>query len=437
MIEKLLEIVKYVNPFTSLCVFFAWMHCVYMNSCAYVLVYFVAGIVVLLLRNYNKYAANEKFNAGFTPITLSEMVRVLLWGGKGTNYIKPIAISSLYDMTFDDAGTACESVFTVGGYKMDCDHMEFPFSEACRYAKKTLSEACVDASAMFLENNKQGTSASHSIGCKWLMVLCYFAFVDTRKIKTSFLRLLFTAKIKISRSRSNEDKDEEEEADAESEDDDEQLLLGRKPSTDEMDLSQESEGGATTTSDTRQRDMVIPDKLWKRVMDPRGLPEQNAHISVKSRTTLKDDIIRFKLKLHNFTMRFFDDRMFIVDKEDPEYSIGKAQALHQAIGTNKYNGPITAKIALYGAPGLESLKIMLSLFRAVFNLFTWRDPILTSIFLFGVMLLLCVLLVFPWRYFFFLVGFGAVGPQVNIVFLLSLFLFHFLESAISIILVQC
>ena len=177
---------------------------------------------------------------------------------------------------------------------------------------------------------------------------------------------------------------------------------------------------------------AIPDKLWKRVKDPRGLPEQNVHVSVKSRTTLKDDIIRFKLRLHNYTMRFFDDRMFIVDKEDPNYSGGKAQALHQAIGTNKYNGPITAKIASYGAPGLESLKVMLSLFRAAFNLLMWRDPILTSIFLFGVVLLLVVLLVFPWRLFFFLVGFGAVGPQVS-----SLLLVVFIMIAIIIILILC
>ena len=185
-----------------------------------------------------------------------------------------------------------------------------------------------------------------------------------------------------------------------------------------MDSGQEGGGGISSADDHKylrdpDKEKSIPDKLWKRVQDPRGLPEQNAHVSVKSRTALKDDVIRFKLKLHNYTMRLFDDRMFIVDKEDPEFSSGKAHTLHQVIGTNKYKGPITAKIASYGAPGLESLKVLLSLFRAVFNLFTWRDPILTSIFFFGVVLLLCVLLVFPWRLFFFLVGFGSVGPQVN------------------------
>lgn len=224
----------------------------------------------------------------------------------------------------------------------------------------------------------------------------------------------FTAK--SNRSRINE------EDDGDGDEDEEELLITRQTTADELDFGQE---GLVETADTSsyisqidlQSEKATPDKLWKRVKDPRGLPEQNARVSVQSRSTLKDEIIRFKLRLHNYTMRFFDDRMFIVNKEDPGYSSGDAQALHQVIGTNKYNGPITAKIASYGAPGLESLKVMLSLFRATFNLMTWRDPILTSIFLFGVVLIIGVLLVFPWRLFFFVVGFGAVGPQVIILLL--------------------
>lgn len=200
--------------------------------------------------------------------------------------------------------------------------------------------------------------------------------------------------------------------------DEDEGFLSSKASADEQEFGQEVEGGAFASNSDRSQsgapsDTVIPDKVWKRVKDPRGLPEQNVHVSVKSRTTLKDDIIRFKMRLHTFTMRLFDDRMFIVSKEDPGYSGGEAQELNQVIGTNKYNEPITAKIASYGAPGLESLKVVLSLFRAAFNLFTWRDPIMTSIFCTGVVMLLFVLLVFPWRLFFAVVGFGAVGPQVS------------------------
>lgn len=46
--------------------------------------------------------------------------------------------------------------------------MEFPFSEAGRYPKKTLSEACVDASAMFLEDDEEDSKSPSKFSCKKL-----------------------------------------------------------------------------------------------------------------------------------------------------------------------------------------------------------------------------------------------------------------------------
>ena len=155
---------------------------------------------------------------------------------------------------------------------------------------------------------------------------------------------------------------------------------------------------------------IIPDKVWKRVTDPRGLPEQDAKVFVKARKTLKEDIIHNKDLLHKYSKRLFDDRLFIVN----EAGGGATElTLNQAIGTNKYKSPIVAKMAEFIAPGLEGVKVGLSVWRSAFNLFTWRDPILTSIFFFGAVVLLSILIVFPWRLFFFVVGIGAFGPQVS------------------------
>jgi hypothetical protein len=57
------------------------------------------------------------------------------------------------------------------------------------------------------------------------------------------------------------------------------------------------------------------------------------------------------------------------------------------------------------------LKIGLSVFRAGFNLLTWSDPYLTFLVQMGSIILMLILLVFPWRLFFLLVGVGLVGPQ--------------------------
>lgn len=106
-------------------------------------------------------------------------------------------------------------------------------------------------------------------------------------------------------------------------------------------------------------------------------------------------------------MRLFDDRMFILDKKDPGTG---SVALNQVFGTPKAD-PIMAFVGEFGAPALDILKVALSVFRSLFNLFMWRDPFLSSLFFFGAVFFLLILLVFPWRLFFFVVGLVAFGPQ--------------------------
>lgn len=181
MKEQMMDIALYVHPLTSFCVFLAWMHCVSSNSMAYVPVYFVIGIIALLLRNYFKYGVDEEFNFGFHPITLAEMFKVLLYGGLGTKIIKPIHVTRKTEKTMkatsndelegaEDEDLMHQSVFDGGGggFRMDGDHMEFPFSESGRYPKKTLSEACVDSSAIFAEDDDEdgGSEKRSKFSCK-------------------------------------------------------------------------------------------------------------------------------------------------------------------------------------------------------------------------------------------------------------------------------
>jgi hypothetical protein len=136
MKEQMTDIVLYVDPSTSLCVFIAWMHCVYTNSTAYVPVYFAAGITALLLRNYFQYGTNDEFNHGFTPITIIEIFNVLLYGGPNTKYIKPIKVNRGANSTVGNTvgeekdRAIIHTAFQrgVGLWQMDGDHVEFPVS---------------------------------------------------------------------------------------------------------------------------------------------------------------------------------------------------------------------------------------------------------------------------------------------------------------------
>lgn len=231
------------------------------------------------------------------------------------------------------------------------------FSEAGRHPKKTLAEACVNSSKVFHDEVDEETNNNDFLS--FVGSACLSSAVAVTRIPQSILQ----ASISIAQP---------------------------------VESSDDSEQTQNTT---------IPDKVWKRVKDARGLPEQNITLSIKKRKTLKEEIVHNKNLMHKYSMRIFDDRAFIADKETGE------EALNQMIGTTEFTNPIIALVAEYGAPALEMLKVGLSVWRSVFNLFTWRDPFLTSLFFFGAIFLICVLLVFPWRLFFFGIGVGAFGPQ--------------------------
>lgn len=410
MKELMKDIVMWKVPRLSFCIFLAWMHCVYQNSFKFVPVYSTLAIIALLIRNYFEYGINDEFNFGFSPITLSETVRVLLYGGPGTKYIKPIKVERKADSTTKGSTSedeldndVLEDMFSNTGnnkFRMDSDHLEFPFSESGRYSKKTLSEACVDSSAILADDDDD----ENGLG---------------RSGKLASLRK--SAKIggrKNSRTKARRDDDDDDDEDEFG------LMVKSSVAHPENDAnipqtpprngpsSLNTNGGNTLTKKSSGVLVVDTSKdelpVWKRVTDPRGLPEQDASVSVKSRKTLKEEIIHNKNLLHKMSMRMFDDRTYVLHRDDP---IGEELALINAIGMNKHKNPMIAKIAEYVAPGLEGLKVGLSVWRAAFNLFTWRDPFLTSLFFFGILSVLCVLLIFPWRLFFFAAGLGAVGPQ--------------------------
>ena len=73
---------------------------------------------------------------------------------------------------------------------------------------------------------------------------------------------------------------------------------------------------------------------------------------------------------------------------------------------------LTAKAFCLGT--LTRMKLVPNLiFRFLFNLFTWRDPYLTFWFSNLLFCLIIVLIVFPWRLFFFSLALVLLGPQVS------------------------
>jgi hypothetical protein len=76
-----------------------------------------------------------------------------------------------------------------------------------------------------------------------------------------------------------------------------------------------------------------------------------------------------------------------------------------------HSNVIVSKVAVIVQPLAEIVHLFLGMFRAVFNIFTWRDPFFTFwVIIFG-SILVVVLHCFPWRIVLGVIGVGFVGPQ--------------------------
>jgi hypothetical protein len=75
--------------------------------------------------------------------------------------------------------------------------------------------------------------------------------------------------------------------------------------------------------------------------------------------------------------------------------------------------PVARISSIFLGPLMRVIRAAIFVVRVAFHIATWRDPYLS--FWAGVcqLLLLLILIIFPWRGFFFLVVMGCFGPQVS------------------------
>lgn len=81
------------------------------------------------------------------------------------------------------------------------------------------------------------------------------------------------------------------------------------------------------------------------------------------------------------------------------------------IGSASSSNPWISKLGVVLQPMVEIAMAFLSIFRSGYNLFTWRDPILSFLVSFVGPLAIILLHLFPWRLALGLFGLVALGPQ--------------------------
>ena len=161
-------------------------------------------------------------------------------------------------------------------------------------------------------------------------------------------------------------------------------------------------------------------------IDPNlAYPEQDIDVQgPSSGKKIPDDLAEIKDKMHELTWHLFDDYAYVVknpnavffgEAQKPEKrrktNVSKQLDKYLHIGQYSHPNPFVARVGTYVEPIIGSSYSLLCLFRAGFNVVTWRDPMLTFWLSFGCGILAIVLWFFPWRIFLFCVGVWLVGPQ--------------------------
>lgn len=185
-------------------------------------------------------------------------------------------------------------------------------------------------------------------------------------------------------------------------------------------------------------------------------PEQDIDIKKKPDKKLPAVLAEARHKMHAALLHLFNDRVYAISQEDNRVinrDLGSKRRLAKAIssrkngkvrsplssdrgsntlatsniadvktveeeynrllGTEKYSqgNPLITKIGVVVQPIVEMALGWLCLFRALFNIFTWRDPFLSFwISIFGPLVVI-VLHLLPWRFMMGVLGIVLVGPQ--------------------------
>jgi len=136
---------------------------------------------------------------------------------------------------------------------------------------------------------------------------------------------------------------------------------------------------------------------------PKGrFPNQNVNIKSGSGNTIKGQIDRWHGKVQRANLFLFDDRVFIAEDTTDAKKLLKIDTGRNIVA-RKIN-PIMSRV-------IKTFDIEVSAFRAVFNIFFWKDPFLSYWAMVSTFAVMIVFLIFPWRAFFFLLGIFGLGPQ--------------------------
>lgn len=191
-------------------------------------------------------------------------------------------------------------------------------------------------------------------------------------------------------------------------------------------------------------DKIVEDEVYNEILRrlPLG-PPQDSDVGPRKKIPPQVHFARVENKLNKLTRAITMDKVFFstlskrlnssaADAPDADTESMRSQAestLASALRQSRKHpldefdkrlglrvrttNPIAEITSSFLGPLMRIFRIICILVRIAFNVGTWNDPYLSFWALCGLVLLMFVLIIFPWRIFFFVVGAVALGPQVS------------------------
>ena len=133
-------------------------------------------------------------------------------------------------------------------------------------------------------------------------------------------------------------------------------------------------------------------------------PEQNDEVGAKEGNLFKKNFEDLENRLQTVTGHIFHH---YISRElgtmEPQKSFPEPPT--------KLTNPLSALSASFLEPVMKAIEVYILAVRGIFNALTWKDPFLSFWILVLFTLIMIILLLFPWRKFFYISGILCVGPQ--------------------------
>eukprot|EP00980_Cylindrotheca_fusiformis_P011118 scaffold2557_cov121-Cylindrotheca_fusiformis.AAC.1 len=412
--NHIFDVIFWKNRSVSGFCFFAWMHCVYVNSMAMVPFYMIVFMLLIMMQNYVFYGSDGRIQHGFIPPSFEEMFAGLFQlPGRKSRTIEPLYVKPHRDdrsalvpgKTYKTHVQKGKIAFQLLGFSAKTEddqpedyQMEFPLSRGLRhpltdeyqYPRFTVEESRVSKTAA---NEKSKDDVDSSYAEIFSLRSGSTAEDDPTTPSPPPTRLGMTTDALQS------------------------LLADHNPANEIKSRLKT----ALKKKSTQMSDIELEMEESFRNLPPiMRIPHQDIdakQISGEKKKVL-EELNEARANVHKLTKHLFHDKTHIIGQEDAVYFGGKKSKnvvgdLDKLLGAGQYavSNPVMSKIGLHLEPLIDAAHAVLGAFRSITNIVTWQDPILSFWATLVLIAAAIVSIIFPFRLFFFVIGVAVLGPQ--------------------------